>query len=199
MLAAAVGVFDPARAPDDPVSLFHEWFGHAVDSGAPEPHAMTLSTADSAGRPSARVLILKDLSDDGCWHFTSSAAGGKGRDLAANPVAALTFYWPSVGRQIRIEGTVTADPDEVAASDFLARSPTARAVAASGTQSAPYRDSRELTAAVAAADTEAVPPDWRSYAVRADSVEFWQADPGRLHTRLRYLRSDGWARELLWP
>lgn len=198
MLAAAVPVFDPQRAPDDPVTLFTDWFDHAVDSGVPEPHSMTLATADAAGRPSARVLILKDLSADGHCHFASSAAGRKGRELAANPVAACTFYWPSVGRQIRVEGPVLLDPPAIAAADFAARSPTARAVAAGGIQSDTYDDLAQLR--IAAAGT-APPdqPDWQSYAVRAQTVEFWQADPDRRHLRVRYTRSAGWTRDLLWP
>ncbi|CAN5641259.1 pyridoxal 5'-phosphate synthase [soil metagenome] len=173
MLAADPPVFDLIAAPEHPVPLFVEWLCHAIDSGVPEPHAMTLSTIGS-GRPSARVLILKDVTaGDAGWHFASSAASPKGVQLRANPVAALTFYWPTLGRQIRVEGAVTVDPSEVALADFLARSPEARA----------HLDS----------------DDWRSWAVRADAVEFWQADPGRRHLRLRYTRSAAWTRELLRP
>ncbi|WP_307786916.1 pyridoxine/pyridoxamine 5'-phosphate oxidase [Mycolicibacterium mengxianglii] len=192
--------FDPARVPDDPVALFDEWFCHAVDSGVPEPHAMTLATADAAGRPSARVLILKDVGPDASWHFASSAASRKGRELTANPVAALTFYWPALGRQVRVEGPVLVDPPEVSAADFLARSPTARALATAGTQSAPYTDAAEVTAALAGVrDTDVAPAHWRSYAVHAEAVEFWQSDPDRRHLRLCYRRSPDWTRTLLWP
>lgn len=184
--------------------LFVEWLCHAIDSGAIEPHAMTLSTADTSGRPSARVLILKDVTpEDAVWHFASSAASGKGVQLEANPVAALTFYWPTVGRQVRIEGTVSPDPPAVSAADFLARSPGARALAGIGRQSRPLSDPAEIAAAVTAtiesrANTT-VPAHWRSYAVRADTVEFWQADPERRHQRLRYTRAADWSRTLLWP
>ncbi|CAN5435313.1 pyridoxal 5'-phosphate synthase [soil metagenome] len=154
--------------------LFVEWLCHAIDSGVPEPHAMTLSTVSGSGRPSARVLILRDVTaDDAGWHFATSAASPKAVQLSTNPVAALAFYWPALGRQVRIEGTVTVDPPEVAEADFLARSPDARA----------HLDI----------------DDWRSYAVRAEAVEFWQADPGRRHLRLRYARSADWTRMVLPP
>jgi pyridoxamine 5'-phosphate oxidase len=83
--------FDPDRAPGDPVTLFLRWLEAAVQDAVPAPHTMTLATADDRGRPSSRVLICKDVDSDGRWYFASGAASGKGRDLAVNPHAALSF------------------------------------------------------------------------------------------------------------
>lgn len=203
-MVGAAPEFDPALAPADPIELFTEWFLHAVDSGVCEPHAMTVSTV-AGSRPSARVLILKDVDADG-WHFAVSTVSRKGGELARNPAVALTFYWPAVGRQIRVEGTVWADPPRVTAADFLARSEGAQAMALTGRQSAPYCDPAEVGEALAKARLELdqspglVPPDWVSYAVRADLVEFWQSDPARRHQRLRYEREgQRWSPTLLWP
>ncbi|RZQ59927.1 pyridoxine/pyridoxamine 5'-phosphate oxidase [Amycolatopsis suaedae] len=198
-LAGPLPEFDPSAAPGDPLPLFESWLREAVAAGVREPHAMTLSTVDASGRPSARVLILKDAGPDG-FRFASAAGGRKGAELAATPFAALTFYWSSLGRQVRLRGAVTAAPRADSERDFLARAPRARAVALAGRQSTPLRDRAELAAAVAAADTGTVPPDWTLYTVEPDEFEFWQADSGRAHVRLSYRRhAAGWDRELLWP
>ncbi len=172
---------------------------------------MTLSTVgavDATGlaRPSTRVLILKDVDAAG-WHFGVSSASRKGADLARNPAVSLTFYWPSLGRQVRVDGMALPDPPAVTADDFLARSQDARAMVLTGRQSEPYADPTEISEALAKAHLELerspalVPAEWTSYAVRAEAVEFWQADATRRHRRLRYER-DGdasWSTTLLWP
>jgi len=190
--------FDPSGAPDDPALLFGEWLQEAIDHGVTEPHAMTLSTVGADGRPNARVLILKGLTD-GRWRFASSGLSVKGRELAATVAAALTFYWPARGRQIRVRGAVVAAEAEVSAQDFLARGPGARAEALLARQSQPLVG--ELP------ELDVPPPDlvaehWTVYEVVADEVEFWQADADRRHVRLRYLRESagaGWTTERLWP
>lgn len=130
-LLRRLSVFDtdlPGLAPADPVTLFTEWLAAAVTAGIPEPHAMSLATADADGRPSSRVLICKDVEPQGCWFFASSSTSRKGRELAAQPHAALGFYWPGQGRQIRIRGRVTPASPERSAADFLARpAPASRA------------------------------------------------------------------------
>ncbi|QZA09430.1 pyridoxal 5'-phosphate synthase [Mycolicibacter heraklionensis] len=209
-MVGAAPEFDPAQAPGDPVALFVQWLLHAVDSGIVEPHAMTLSTVGAAAgtggsRPSARVLILKDIDAAG-WHFGVSSASRKGADLARNPAVSLTFYWPALGRQVRVDGIALPDPPPVTADDFLARSEGARAMVLTGRQSEPYDDPAEISEALAKAHLELersptlVPAEWVSYAVQADAVEFWQADSTRRHRRLRYER-DGtsWSTTLLWP
>lgn len=203
-------VFDPTRVPDEPVALFVRWLLEAVDAGVPDPHAMSLATADERGRPSSRVLICKDVEATGRWLFASSAGSRKGRELAANAYAALNFYWPLQGRQIRITGAVTPAGAERSAADFLARSPGARAEALLGRQSQILEDPAEAEAALRASEERLarqpglIAADWTLYAVVAEDVEFWQADEQRRHIRLRYRRdaagrdAAGWSRHRLW-
>lgn len=197
--------FDPRSVPEDPAELFGEWLRGAVGAGVVEPHAMTLSTVGDDGRPSARVLILKDVDSAG-WHFAVNGGSRKGRELACNPVAALTFYWPALVRQVRVSGVVVADPAEVAAADFLARPVGSRQMALTRRQSQAFDDYAELDEALERAGRELevapdqVPSEWVSYAVQPDEIEFWQGDPARRHQRVQYRLVDGaWSRNLLWP
>jgi pyridoxamine 5'-phosphate oxidase len=203
---AELPVFDTRSAPEDPVTLFLTWLRDAVRDNILGPHAMTLATADSAGHVSSRVLLCKDVDEAGRWYFASSADSMKGRELAASPRAALSFYWPQHGRQIRIRGTAAAMGSQASAADFLARSPASRAEAMPGRQSEPLDDPAELDQALRRAQAEIaanpglVAPAWTVYGVSADDVEFWQADHERRHIRLRYQRTaGGWTRHLLWP
>jgi pyridoxamine 5'-phosphate oxidase len=150
-------------------------------------------------------LILKDVDDRGWW-FAGSSASPKGTQLAARASAALTFYWPVVGRQIRVRGTVEAAGPAESARDFLARAPGGRAEALVGRQSQPLADPAQLGAAFedaaarVAADPELVAADWTRYVVRPIEVQFFQGDRQRQHVRMRYQRTeDGWTRDLLWP
>jgi pyridoxamine 5'-phosphate oxidase len=204
-VAAPLPGFDPGAAPDDPVPLFVRWLATAIDGRVPEPHAMTLSTVGPAGRPSSRVLVCRDVDAAGAWYFATGAASPKARELGANPNAALTFYWPQQGRQIRVRGRAAPAGAEASAADFLARSPESRAESPTGRQSEILADPAELEIALreARARLAAAPGltgDWTLYALTATDVEFWQADEERRHTRLRYERSGrAWARFSLWP
>jgi pyridoxamine 5'-phosphate oxidase len=205
VLAGPPQPFDTDAAPETPQTLFLDWFRAAVSAGEAEPHAMTLSTCDRQGRPDARVLILKDLDDAGWW-FATSSASAKGQQLEQQPAAALTFYWPALGRQVRVRGTVLTARQEQSADDFRARGVGARAVALASRQSQPLADAAECRRAVAHAretvdaDPEVVSSTWALYAIHPQEVEFWQADQDRMHTRLRYSRTNaGWQRDLLWP
>lgn len=198
--------FDVRSAPGDPVTLFLTWLAEAVRDKVLGPHAMTLATADAAGRVSSRVLICKDVDDDGRWYFASDAESVKGRDLAANPCAAASFYWPQQGRQIRVSGLATSAGSEASAADFLARPPASRAAALAGRQSEPLDDPADLDAAFRQsqaaidADPGLTAPGWTLYALTADTVEFWQADHQRRHIRLKYQRTaDNWTTRRLWP
>jgi pyridoxamine 5'-phosphate oxidase len=198
--------FHVESAPDDPVTLFLSWLADAASDKLLGPQAMTLATADAAGRVSSRVLICKDVDPEGQWYFASDAESGKGRDLAANPQAAASFYWPQHGRQVRVAGQAAPAGADASAADFLARPPDSRAAALAGHQSQPLRDRAELDAAFRRsrarieADPGLVAPGWTLYALTAAEVEFWQADHARRHTRLRYRRDGaGWARQQLWP
>lgn len=198
--------FDVKSAPADPVTLFLSWLSAAVSDDILGPHAMTLATADAAGRVSSRVLICKDVDHKGRWYFASDAESAKGRDLAANPSAAASFYWPRHGRQVRIAGTAASAGSQASTADFLARPPASRAAALAGPQSEPLAGQAELAAAFGRSQAEVdanpalVAPGWTLYALTADTVEFWQADHQRRHLRLQYQRTAGeWASRLLWP
>jgi pyridoxamine 5'-phosphate oxidase len=207
-LPVFVGVipdFETDSLPDSPVELFSRWLREAVEAGVPEPHAMTVSTSDTRGAPDGRIVILKDLNDEGWW-FASSGESTKGVQLAAKASAALTFYWPLVARQVRVRGPVITGAAELSAADFRSRGSGARAVALAGHQSQPLTDRSTCQQAVAeavrqlAAQPDLVAPAWQVYAVAADTVEFWQADKDRQHIRVQYRRGAGtWTHTLLWP
>ncbi|MEV6330804.1 pyridoxal 5'-phosphate synthase [Streptomyces sp. NPDC051909] len=199
--------FDPADVPEEPVALFHTWFTGAVAAGAVEPHTMALATADGEGRPDVRIVMLHGADTRG-WHFASHASSAKGRQLAARPEAALTFYWPVQGRQVRVRGRVVTGTPEEAYADLHARTTGALASALVGHQSEPLGSLDELAGASEAAwerarrEPEAHAPSWTLYVVEPEEVEFFQGDERRRHIRLRYRRRPGdttWTRELLWP
>jgi pyridoxamine 5'-phosphate oxidase len=197
--------FDTESLPADPQALFIAWLREAVAAEVPEPHAMVLSTVDPHGQPDARTLILKDVDARGWW-FASSADSPKGIQLAKHAAAALTFYWPGLGRQVRVRGLVIAADAEVSAQDFLARAPGGRAEALVGHQSEPLADRAELRAAFeeakgrVAADPGLVAPAWTRYVVQPGEVQFFQGNAERQHTRVRYTSGEhGWDRTLLWP
>ncbi|WP_374214712.1 pyridoxal 5'-phosphate synthase [Streptomyces sp. SKN60] len=199
--------FDPADVPEEPVALFHGWFTGAVEAGAVEPHTMALATVDGEGRPDARIVMLHGADARG-WHFASHAGSAKGRQLAARPEAALTFYWPVQGRQVRVRGRVVTGTAEEAYADLHARTTGALASALVGHQSEPLGSLDELAGASEAAweraqrEPEAHAESWTLYVVEPVEVEFFQGDERRRHIRLRYRRrpgDSGWTRELLWP
>ncbi|MEU9100459.1 pyridoxal 5'-phosphate synthase [Streptomyces sp. NPDC048361] len=197
--------FAPDTAPRTPLPLFQEWLTHAAHSGQAEPHVMSLATVDLHGHPDIRALTLHDADDDG-WHFASHSTSAKGRQLAAHPTAALAFYWPVVGRQVRVRGTVTQEGPEASQADLHARSTGALAAALVGRMSEVLGSERELadasTAAWERAEADpAIPvPTWTRYVLDPTEVEFFQGDARRRHVRLRYRREGAtWTRELLWP
>ncbi|MFI1759992.1 pyridoxal 5'-phosphate synthase [Streptomyces sp. NPDC020571] len=197
---------DPADAPGDPLELFTRWFAEAVAAGEREPHTVSLATADAEGLPDARVVMLHGADADG-WAFATHADSRKGRHLAARPYAALVFYWPVLGRQVRLRGPVAAAPAEEARADLHARSTGALAAALTGRQSAELDSTDELARASQAAweraerEPDAPVASWTLYRLRPDEVEFFQGEARRRHVRLAYRRTEdgGWDRRLLWP
>lgn len=161
---ASLPEFDPATAPQDPAELFKQWLDEALAAGEPQPHAFSLATVgdDSGGRPqpSSRMLILKNIDDDG-WHFATSRTSRKGKELAAAPQAAMNFYWPSQGRQVRVAGPVAELSAEASALDWADR---------------PRSDGSSN-------------PGWQLYAVQPAEYEFWQASNDRRHVRHRLGRN----------
>ncbi|MDQ7040079.1 MAG: pyridoxamine 5'-phosphate oxidase [Rhodothermus sp.] len=196
---------DEAQAPEEPIALFRRWFEEAVRAELTDPNAMILATADAAGRPSARVMLLKDFDEEGFVFYTNYGSR-KGRELTENPRAALVFWWAELMRQVRIEGAVEKVAAEESDAYFQTRPRESQlgAWASPQSQVIPNREVLERRVAELARryDGREVPRPsyWGGYRVVPEVVEFWQGRPGRLHDRLRYRRTDrGWVRERLAP
>ena len=190
----------------DPVAMFGRWFDDADAAGLHEPNAMVVATADAAGRPSARMVLLKGVDDRGFVFFTNSASR-KGSELADNPACALLFPWHPLERQVRVDGTAHL-LDRPAVADYFARRPRGSQIGAHAShQSRPVADRAALQAAYEelAARFEGedvpVPEEWGGYLVVPEVVEFWQGRPGRMHDRLVYRRAggEGWTVQRLAP
>jgi pyridoxamine 5'-phosphate oxidase len=189
----------------DPLAQFQLWFGQAVAAKLAEPNAMTLATATPDGRPSARIVLLKHFDTAGFVFFTNYESR-KGRELAANPFAALVFYWPALERQVRIEGRIALVAPEESDAYFASRPRGAQIGAWASDQSRviPDRDLIETrVAALEAQHAEAEPPrppHWGGYRLAPEVIEFWQGRPSRLHDRIRYTRAaPAWVIERLSP
>lgn len=194
-----------AEAGADPIALFGRWFDAATSSGAPLPESMTLATATPDGRPSARLVLLKDFGDDGFVFYTNYESR-KAQDLAANPRVALVFHWAALERQVRVQGSVVRTSREDAAAYFATRPRESQLGAWASIQSSDIAAREELEerfaerAAEFAGRDVPVPQYWGGYRVIPDRIEFWQGRVGRLHDRLVYELTDvGWERTRLSP
>jgi len=190
----------------DPHALFESWFAEARAAEPNDAEAMALATADAAGRPSVRMVLLKGHDARG-FAFYTNAESRKGGEIAANPRAALLFHWKSLRRQVRIEGGVAPTGDAEADAYFATRSRDARIGAWASDQSRPL-ESRALFEAryerlVAEFEGRDVgrPLYWRGYRLAPERIEFWTDRPHRLHERRLFLRDPdgGWAESLLYP
>jgi pyridoxamine 5'-phosphate oxidase len=196
-----------ALAPAEPYSLFRQWFADAVktEQSPVEPNAMTLATVDAEGRPHCRVLLLKGLDERG-FTFFSNYDSAKGEQLAARPFAAMTFFWPSLERQVRIEGRVERVTAAESDAYFQVRPLGSRLGAWASPQSQVIKDREALETLLAHVEERFLdqaphcPPHWGGYRLLAERVEFWQGRTSRLHDRLNYrLHDDAWSRERLAP
>jgi pyridoxamine 5'-phosphate oxidase len=193
-----------ANPADDPIALFSALFKRAAETSA-EPNAMVLSTVDADRRPSGRLVLLKAFDERG-FVFYTNLGSRKASALEANPLGALTFYWPPE-TQVRIEGRVDRASDQEADAYFATRPREFQIGAWASTQSAPLasRDAldqrcRDVAARFEGKEAVPRPPFWGGYRVVPDVIEFWTRDPHRLHQRIRYeLRDGAWTSSLLFP
>ena len=189
----------------DPIKQFVLWLKEAVDAGANEPNAMTLATSASDGAPSARMVLLKDINQEGFAFFTNYLSR-KARELDANPRAALVFYWPELERQVRIEGDVVRTGEDESDAYFQNRPPQARLGSAASPQSEVIESRhvledrmRELSERYPQGNAPR-PRHWGGYRVRPARIEFWQGRPSRLHDRILYVKEPaGWIIRRLAP
>ena len=189
----------------EPIGLFVDWLTEARAHEVNDANAMTLATVDADGAPDARIVLLKDVDARG-FTFYSNRESAKGLELEARPVAALTFHWKSLRRQVRVRGAVEPVTPDEADAYFASRARESRIGAWASDQSRPLDDRQTLEAAVVreTARFEGLdvprPDRWIGWRVVPHAVEFWRDRPFRLHDRLRFTRAgENWHPERLWP
>ena len=186
---------DEATIDRDPLTLFHRWLNEAITSGIHLPEAMTLATASVDGKPSARLVLLKQADERGFVFFTNYNSR-KAQELDSNPQVALVFYWPHFERQVRVEGTVERVPAEESDDYFKTRPRESQLGAWASPQSETISSRQslqaradELASSYEGREVER-PEHWGGYRVRALCIEFWKGRPGRLHDRILYQKQD---------
>jgi pyridoxamine 5'-phosphate oxidase len=188
--------------PEDPLPLLERWLRLADERGVREPRALALATADAEGRPSSRILLLKQVTP--ALIFSGSYESRKGRELKANPRAAGTLYWRETLQQITIEGPVRRLAEAESDAIFGERPADARATTVASRQGMPLDDPAALRSAADALRSSGEslnrPPRWGGFRLDPDLIEFWHGSPDRLHRRLLYVKQEGrWTHQRLQP
>ncbi len=189
-----------------PFVQFEDWFKEATDSSVPEPNAMTLSTISDGGRPSARIVLLKGIEKDQFIFYTNYQSQ-KGKELDKNPACALTFFWPELERQVRIEGIATRVDESTSENYFRSRPRGSQIGAWASPQSSIVKDRsilesrvKELEKRFKGIDALPKPMQWGGFAVEPFEIEFWQGRSSRLHDRIVfYKQENSWAVHRLAP
>jgi pyridoxamine 5'-phosphate oxidase len=188
----------------NPIDQFHIWFDQAQNADLPEPNAMTVASVDADGKPSARTVLIKEVTPAGFVFFTNYESR-KGQALISNPHAALLFFWPELERQIRVEGSVEKLSDQES-DDYFHSRPLDSRIGAWASPQSQVISSRTLLVKNAAeyalkfALNPPRPPHWGGFRVKPELLEFWQGRPSRLHDRIQYvLQDDSWKIQRLAP
>lgn len=188
----------------NPLSQFEQWLSEALNAKVSEPTAMNIATVAKDGRPSSRMVLLKELNSQGFVFFTNYQSR-KGQEIAENPFACLTFFWAELQRQVRVEGRIEKISAEESDAYFASRPYTSRVGAWASDQSQPIENYKALllkSAQTALKYPLSVPrpPHWGGYVLIPDRLEFWQGRTSRLHDRIHYwLENNEWKKERLSP
>lgn len=195
----------PEDCLEDPLAQFSRWLDEAMAAKVQEPTAMHLATADAKGCPSGRIVLLKGI-EQHRFVFYTNYESRKGQQLAANPYAALTFFWPELERQVRVEGRVERLAEATSDAYFESRPFQSRVGAWASLQSQPLDSTRTLLARAAKFAAQYIagvprPPHWGGYGVVPERLEFWQGRPSRMHDRVLYVQEGAgkWVKQRLYP
>jgi len=191
---------------DDPIKQFQNWWQHAIETKIEEPNAMTLATCNASGKPSARIVLLKGIKENGFVFFTNYQSR-KAKEIEENAFVALVFFWKELERQIRIEGKIEKINAKESDEYFSIRPRESQIGAWSSPQSSIIENAevlqKNVTKFIKQFKSKEIPrPDfWGGYIVEPSAIEFWQGRPGRLHDRLKYSLSEnnGWIKNRLAP